>query len=127
MWDLRWRFTYLDGKEDRFGVWNKPGTKANQAFFADKQYLARAFIEGKDENRNTKILLEVKGEDFVNFEFIAKSSVPMNIYSDNLKEIKLIPEIIGASITTRDHQYVIFRTGRRIKRILVDLNVRGKR
>lgn len=114
-WDLRWRFSYL-GKEDRFGVWNKPGAKENQAFYADKNYLHKVYIEGKDENRNYKIFLEIPARDYVNFEFIAKAVVSMNIYSKDLKELKLDPEIIGALIRTRDQEFVVFRTGKRIRR-----------
>jgi hypothetical protein len=109
---LRWRFTYSDHKPDKHGLWLDSGGPETMAAFTSKENLAVAMIEGRDlVTRTNKVMWEVPGDDFVNFEFLGAVSVPgLGVKGS----VTLAPKILGARarLVTRDKISTVFVSGR---------------
>jgi hypothetical protein len=101
MYLLRWRFDFLN-KPSRFGMWSNPGTNdIDKACFQNKEGLVSAKIEGKNIlTRETKVLAEVSGQDYLNFQWMA-----------TLKLKSQLTEVIGLKILSRYNEIEVLKDG----------------
>src|SRR3990172_4226027 len=91
---LRWRFDFSD-KPTRYGVWN---SSIEPAWSVNKNNLVRASIEGKDmQTRETRIIAECDGWDFVNFEWVAATPIHIGLIQ-KYQNVKFIGSICGLSL-----------------------------
>jgi hypothetical protein len=81
VWDLRWRFEYSDGHPTKFGMWSKPGERkdlSSQAWAQKQTNISRACIEAKFcETKETRVVASCRGDEFVNFQWMAEFHAPM--------------------------------------------------
>lgn len=103
---LRWRFDFLDGKV-KCGMWSTPATNmVDMAFYNNRGGIVRAAIEGKHiHNRNTVVLCECDGHEFVKFDWIGAAR-----YSFKDGKTANHPSI-GLAMKTRDHIVEVYGTG----------------
>lgn len=112
---LRWKFDYSDTKPSRKGMWDKSGDNPiDQAWSQSKENLLYARIEGKNIiTRETKVLAEVPGYDFCNFEWFATAASSQAIAA--LKAGQLKTQIqgtnIGLIIVTRNKRIYVMCNG----------------
>jgi hypothetical protein len=108
-WFLRWRFEYSDGKPPKYGQWDRHGDFASdQAWSQDKTNLLYACIEAKGStSREVKVIHRCPGADFVNFNWIATASAPLNLKGS----ITPIPRIVGLMLIDRKQKHQFFSSG----------------
>lgn len=108
-YDLRWRFTYSDGKNDKVGVWGVPGSHANMAHYASKQNLRNAIVEGRRVGTHTvEVLTSILGQDFENFQWVGSTVIPWEIMGGRSK---FSPVIVGANLVSRYAVITVFNNG----------------
>jgi hypothetical protein len=90
-WLLRWRYDFISHPV-KYGQWDRSATlMTDMACYNLKEGLIRASIEAKDIlTREIKTIVEVDGQNFCNFQWIAITRSPaihsgtMNIRANNV-------------------------------------------
>lgn len=109
---LRWVFRWVDGKVRR-GIWNGASNRfEDTAASINKTGLIQAAIEGEHvTGYGIKTLFECDGHDYASASWMAASSMPALIGKINAGSVRLIPDIIGLSFTTRNERVSVFVDG----------------
>ena len=107
-WRLRWRFEYVDGRL-KYGQWDRHGDfETDQAWRQTKENLLYACVEGKEfHTKESKIFHRCLGQDFVNFNWMATSTVPSNFSG----AVTPTPRIVGLTLIDRTKKHAVYKTG----------------
>ena len=107
-WQLRWRFEYVDGRV-KYGQWDRHGDfETDQAWRQTKENLLYACIEGKEMySKEYKIFQRCLGQDFVNFNWMATSTVPSNFRGS----VTPTPRMVGLMLIDRKEKHAVFKSG----------------
>lgn len=111
LYHLRWRFDFSNGKPSKWGMWDSPGPKgdlATKAWCHNGESLLFASVEGKNrETGHIVTLLQVPGEDYVNFQWDAAAIVNPGFVGT----VTPIHRLVGLRLIARDSEYVVRATG----------------
>lgn len=107
--DLRWRFEFTGNRPAKYGKWSSPGNSPElQAWNKNKEGVARACIEGKDvETGASCVLVDIPGQDFVNFQWIASASTP-GMFNGSIRPVH---QLLGLKIVARDTEISVMADG----------------
>lgn len=107
-WLLRWRFEYTDGRS-KYGQWDRHGDfEKDQAWRQTKENLLYACIEGKEfHTKESKIFHRCLGQDFVNFNWMATSTVPSNFSGS----VTPTPRLVGLMLIDRKQKHSVYKSG----------------
>lgn len=114
---LRWVFEF-NNKASVVGQWNGASRHpSDMASFVNKTDLKRAIIEGEEQfTWRLNRLLEIPSADYVNMEWVAAVSAPLNLANEYRRKVS--GQIIGMSIVTRDKKITVYVDGSVSERIL---------
>ena len=106
---LRWRYDYHDHKPTKYGQWNRHSENpSDQAWCQSKENLMNASIEVKNYyTREIKRVAECRGQDFVNFQWIATASTPMQ----SKGKVVSMGSIVGLSLVSRKEIFSFYLNG----------------
>ena len=105
---LRWRYDYAGGTH-KYGLWCHPGTsETDYAWSNNKEGVVSASIEAKNfDTREIRRVVECKGEDFVNFQWIAQA-FPKPFGGGTQTPLT---KLVGLKMMTRDTKYETYIDG----------------
>jgi len=105
---MRWRFDYLD-KPSKVGMWSQSSKNPVDQAWNKNVNPSRVKVEVKDiETRETKVVVDCPGADFLNFQWMAIARTP-GFFKGSITPIH---QLVGLQMWTREKKIAVLDTGK---------------